>query len=59
MWDGKNYEKSLLQCLENISKDGNELIHEANTAHKQETHEIAGNVNKREYKTLEIFDLVT
>ncbi|KAK8126861.1 uncharacterized protein PG998_002620 [Apiospora kogelbergensis] len=52
LWDGKNYEKSLLQCLENISKDGNELIHEANTAHKQETHEIAGNVNKPENKEL-------
>ncbi|KAK8021679.1 hypothetical protein PG990_006817 [Apiospora arundinis] len=46
LWDGKNYEKSLLQCLENISKDGNDLIREADTAHKQNMHETAGTVRK-------------
>ncbi|KAK6863746.1 hypothetical protein PG995_000274 [Apiospora arundinis] len=46
LWDGKNYEKSLLQCLENISKDGNELIHEADIAHKQETHVMSGDVKQ-------------
>lgn len=37
LWNGKNYEKSLLESLENISKDGQELIDEANIAHKQAT----------------------
>ncbi|KAK8055024.1 hypothetical protein PG993_000251 [Apiospora rasikravindrae] len=46
MWDGKNYEKSLLECLENISKDGNELIHEADTAHKQVTNKVAEDVER-------------
>ncbi|KAK8875057.1 hypothetical protein PGQ11_005571 [Apiospora arundinis] len=58
MWDGKNYEKSLLECLENISKDGNELIHQADTAHKQDTHEMAGNVNKISITVNAIEDLV-
>ncbi|KAK8087783.1 hypothetical protein PG997_002744 [Apiospora hydei] len=55
MWDGKNYEKSLLECLENISKDGNELIHEADTAHKQATNKVVEDL-ERGLDTMDIID---
>ncbi|KAK7923527.1 hypothetical protein PG985_007598 [Apiospora marii] len=46
LWVGKNYEKSLLKCLEDITKNGNELIHEADTAHKQVTSRVAEGVEE-------------
>ncbi|KAK8083901.1 hypothetical protein PG996_002682 [Apiospora saccharicola] len=51
IWDGKNYQKSLLECLENISRDGNELIHEADTAHKQVTNKVAEDVGSIDRRT--------
>ncbi|KAK7941418.1 uncharacterized protein PG986_013805 [Apiospora aurea] len=58
MWDGKNYEKSLLECLENISKDGNELIHEADTAHKQATNKVAEDLERGMFKGLGTMDTI-
>ncbi|KAK8140096.1 hypothetical protein PG984_000162 [Apiospora sp. TS-2023a] len=55
LWDGKNYEKSLLKCLEDITKNGNELIHEADTAHKQVTNKVAKGVEEG-LKNLNILD---
>ncbi|KAI4593321.1 hypothetical protein KJ359_009852 [Pestalotiopsis sp. 9143b] len=54
LWNGRNYEKSLLESLENISRDGRELIDEANIAHKQVTNKMAGNAEAVLRKTEQI-----
>ncbi|KAI0376987.1 hypothetical protein F5Y04DRAFT_285406 [Hypomontagnella monticulosa] len=51
VWSGENYEKSLLECLEKISDDGKKLIHEADTAHKQVTNQVAEDVQTGIKKT--------
>ncbi|KAK6203699.1 hypothetical protein LQW54_008905 [Pestalotiopsis sp. IQ-011] len=44
LWNGKGYEKSLLESLEKISSDGRELVDEADIAHKQTTNNIDARV---------------
>ncbi|KAI1743089.1 hypothetical protein F4680DRAFT_410974 [Xylaria scruposa] len=44
VWNGDRYEESLLLCLENISKISKELMNEADTAHKQVTNRLAGDM---------------
>ncbi|KAI1174615.1 hypothetical protein F4777DRAFT_553310 [Nemania sp. FL0916] len=45
VWNGENYEQSLLLCLENITEVGKELMNESDTAHKQVTNKIADDVD--------------
>ncbi|KAK5636106.1 hypothetical protein RRF57_011818 [Xylaria bambusicola] len=44
LWNGENYEESLLSCLEDITYVSKELMDEADTAHKQVTNAMAKNV---------------
>ncbi len=44
VWNGENYEESLLSCLENITQVSKELMEEADTAHKQVTNKLAKDV---------------
>ncbi|KAI0854777.1 hypothetical protein F4860DRAFT_507949 [Xylaria cubensis] len=44
VWNGERYEESLLSCLENITEVSKELMNEADTAHKQVTNKLAGDM---------------
>ncbi|KAI0505427.1 hypothetical protein F5B22DRAFT_627737 [Xylaria bambusicola] len=44
LWNGENYEESLLSCLEDITSVSKELMDEADTAHKQMTNAMAKDV---------------
>ncbi|KAI0105435.1 hypothetical protein GGR51DRAFT_188275 [Nemania sp. FL0031] len=44
VWNGENYEESLLSCLENITNGSKELMDEADTAHKQVTNKMAKDI---------------
>ncbi|KAJ3578821.1 hypothetical protein NPX13_g1740 [Xylaria arbuscula] len=46
LWNGENYEESLLSCLEDIGSVSKELMDEADTAHKQATNAVAKDVQK-------------
>ncbi|KAI0536996.1 hypothetical protein GGR58DRAFT_372128 [Xylaria digitata] len=53
VWNGENYEKSLLSCLENITGVSKELMDEADTAHKQDTSKVAADL-KAGFKDVKI-----
>ncbi|KAI8624702.1 hypothetical protein F5Y19DRAFT_452893 [Xylariaceae sp. FL1651] len=44
VWNAEKYEQSLLSCLESITTVSKELIDEADTAHKQVTNKLAGDM---------------
>ncbi|KAI0911071.1 hypothetical protein F4823DRAFT_561258 [Ustulina deusta] len=53
VWNGGNYEESLLSCLENITQVSKELMEEADTAHKQVTNKLAKDVQTG-FKDIEV-----